>query len=204
LRLRRNLQGTFREEPHLLAFSIVGFFGLGQQIAGEFLKRRVGDQAHRVEDAFLFAVVIQSGHSEARVGPYLYVHFGPSLPQTDDYALQEGHRRVGGVGVARPQQSTDQVPALPVEDDQRMIHVLLVVAVANRTWLIGAFLIAVGGVCGGVEIQEHPLWSSAVFGPLSKVELEDGLGYSVATAPVGCVLKPREGRLARQISPALG
>jgi hypothetical protein len=103
------------------------------------------------------------------------------------------------VGVATPQQRADQVPALPVEDDQRMVDVLLVVAV-----VVATFLIAVGGVCGGVEIQEHSLWSSAVFGPLAQVELEDGLGHSAARTPVGRVLQAREGRLACQVSSALG
>ncbi len=67
----------------------------------------------------------------------------------------------------------------------------------------GTFLIAVGGIVRGVEVQEHLLGRSSVFGPHFKVELEDGFGYPAARAPRGRVLQARDGRLARQIGPAL-
>jgi hypothetical protein len=76
--------------------------------------------------------------------------------------------------------------------------VLSVIAV-----VVGAFLIAVGGVVCGIEVQKHFL-GSTLFASLLEVELEDGLGYSVAPAPVGRVLKARDGGLARQIDPLSG
>jgi hypothetical protein len=54
------------------------------------------------------------------------------------------------VGVSRPEERRDQVPALAVEDQERMVHVLLVVTV-----VVATFLIAVGGIVRGIEIQEH-------------------------------------------------
>ena len=66
-------------------------------------------------------------------------------------ALQEGHRRVAGVGGARPQDRRDEVPGLAVEDEQGMVHVLPEVAVVGAP-----FLVAVGRIVGGVEVQEAP------------------------------------------------
>ena len=54
--------------------------------------------------------------------------------------------------------------------------------------VVGAFLIPVGRVCGGVEVQKHPL-RSALFGSLPQVELEERLGYLVTAADVRGVLK---------------
>jgi hypothetical protein len=101
------------------------------------------------------------------------------------------------VGVSRSKQRCDQVPALAVEDQKRMVDVLLVIAV-----VVGAFLIAVGRIVRGVEIQKHLLRRS-VFASLAQVELEERLGYLVARAPCGCVLQARDGGLARQIRSAL-
>jgi hypothetical protein len=102
------------------------------------------------------------------------------------------------VGVARPQQRRDQVPRVAVEDEQGMVDVLLEVTV-----VVGAFLIAVGGVVRGIEVQ-HDLLRGAAFSPLSQIEFEDGSGYPVATAPRSRILRPRDGRLACQLGPVLG
>ena len=64
------------------------------------------------------------------------------------------------MGVARSQERRDQVPALAVEDEQGMVHVLPIVAV-----VVASLLIAVGGISGRVEIQDYPL-RSAVLAPL--------------------------------------
>ena len=56
------------------------------------------------------------------------------------------------MGVSRPQKRRDQVPALPVEVEKRMVDVLAVVAV-----VVTALPLAVGGVCGRVEVQEYLL-----------------------------------------------
>ncbi len=90
------------------------------------------------------------------------------------------------------------MPALTVEDEQRMVDVLAVIAVIE-----GAFLLSVYRIVGGVEVQKDLLWSAIAL-PLSKVGLEEDFGYLAARAFVRRVLKSREGRLARQIGAALG
>ena len=94
------------------------------------------------------------------------------------------------MGVAAPQQHADQMSTLAVEDAQRMVDVLLVVAV-----VVATFLITVGGICSRIEVQKH-LLRSAIFAPLPHVESQERLSYSVARAPRGCVLEPRDGGLA--------
>jgi hypothetical protein len=68
------------------------------------------------------------------------------------------------VGVACPQKRRDQVPALAIEDEQQMIHVLPIVAV-----VVAPFLLSVGGVVCGVEVQKHPLRGAS---PLSLLEVK--------------------------------
>ena len=84
------------------------------------------------------------------------------------------------------------MPTHPVEDEQGVVDVLFVVAVVE-----GAFLISVGGIIGGIEIQHYP-FRDALLASLFEVELEDGLGYPVARASGGSILKARDCRLACQ------
>src|SRR5215208_1441641 len=102
------------------------------------------------------------------------------------------------MGVAGPQKRRDQVPALAVEDEQRMVDVLAVVAV-----VVAAFLLAVGGVVGCVEVQKNLIWS-AVLLSLPEVKLEEDFGYLAARASRGRILHPRDGTLARKRGAALG
>lgn len=102
------------------------------------------------------------------------------------------------VSVARPQQRADQMPALAVEDHEWVVHMLTVVAMVGR-----AFLISVCGIIGRIEIQED-LPRSAVLAPLPKIEFEECLGHPVAAAHVGRILQAADGRLAGEIRPALG
>ncbi len=102
------------------------------------------------------------------------------------------------MGVSCPQQRHYEMPALAVEDDQRMVHMLPIVAVVVTT-----FLIPVGGIVRRVEVQKHPLRSAARL-PLSHVKLEENSGYLVARAYRGRVLHPRDGRLRGKVLAALG
>lgn len=52
------------------------------------------------------------------------------------------------MGVSRPQQRRDEMPRLAVEDEQRIVHMLTVIAVVVR-----AFLLSVSGICGRVEVK---------------------------------------------------
>ena len=89
------------------------------------------------------------------------------------------------------------MPRVAVEDEQGVVYMLLEVAVVVR-----AFLITVGGVVRGVEVQKHFIWRALLL-PLLQIELEEDLGYLVARASGGRILHPTDGRLARS-SPLSG
>src|SRR5215216_2538282 len=62
---------TLGEEPGLLAFFLMAFLGFVEQLFGESLEARVGYESDGVSDALGLAVIVQSGHREACVRPYL-------------------------------------------------------------------------------------------------------------------------------------
>ncbi len=72
------------------------------------------------------------------------------------------------------------MPRLAVEDEKRMVHMLPVVAVVAR-----AFLLTVGGLVGRVEIHKHLLGSAAAPASLREVEFEEHFGYLAAGASGG-------------------
>ena len=76
---------------------------------------------------------------------------------------------------------------LAVEDDERMVDVLPIVAVVE-----GAFLLSVGGICGSIKVQKYFL-RSAILLPLPQIEFEEDFGYSVTRASGGRNLKPTDG-----------
>ena len=102
------------------------------------------------------------------------------------------------MSVSCPKERRDEVPTLAVKDQEWMVHVLLVVAM-----VVATFLIAMGGVVGGIEVQKDFL-RSAILAPLCEVDLEEDFGYPVARASRGGVLKPADGRLLARSAPLSG
>jgi hypothetical protein len=97
------------------------------------------------------------------------------------------------MSIAGPQECRDELVCLTVEHHQRVVHVGLVVAV-----VVGSFLVAVGGVVCGVEVQQNP-FGGAFFAPLPDVELAELLSDAQASLGVGGVLQPRDRRLAGEV-----
>ncbi len=102
------------------------------------------------------------------------------------------------MGVSRPKERRYEVPTLAVEDQERVVDMLAVIAV-----VVGAFLLAVGRVVCRVELQKHPVGHTVLLS-LGKIKPEENLGDSAAGASGGGVLKAADGRLARKVLPALG
>jgi len=105
---------------------------------------------------------------------------------------------MAGVGVTRSQDGRNELTALPVEDEQGMVDVLLVVAV-----VVAAFLIAMGGIVGRVEVEQN-LLRSRVFGAFSQIELKKNSCHQVAGASRNRILKPGDGGLGSQLLTTLG
>jgi hypothetical protein len=91
------------------------------------------------------------------------------------------------VSVSCPQECRDEVRTLTVEDDERMVDVLLVIAVVE-----GAFLLSVGGICDSIKVQKYFLRSAILLPP--QIEFEEDFGYYVAGASGGRILKPAHAR----------
>lgn len=90
------------------------------------------------------------------------------------------------------------MPALAIEGQKWMVHVLMVMAVVEET-----FLLSVDGIIGCVEVQQHLLWSTARRA-LSEINLEEYMEHSVTATNVHSVLQAREGGVACRILAALG
>ncbi len=94
---------------------------------------------------------------------------------------------------AGAQDGRDELLGVAVEDEQRMVDVLAVVAVVGA-----ALLIAVGGVVGAVEVEQDALGRAGVLA-LAQVEQGKRLSQTDAGVAVDRVLHPGEGGLAGEV-----
>ena len=169
-----------------------------QQGGGQALQDGVGDQPDGVGDRVRLAPGVQARDGEAAVGAQLDRDVRPGRPQLAQQAAQHQHDEAAAVDVARAQDGGDQVAGVAVEDQQRVVHVLAVVAVVGHP-----FLLAVGRVVGPVEVQQDP-GGRAGAATLAEVQVDQRLGEPLDGVPIDRVLQPREGRLAGQVRLARG
>jgi hypothetical protein len=101
------------------------------------------------------------------------------------------------MGVARSQNSSDELACVSIEDQKRMVDVLPEVAV-----VVTLFLITVGRIVCGIEVQKD-LFRSTIFAARSDIQLAQSLGDPVAGTGTNRILHPADGRLACQILPTL-
>jgi hypothetical protein len=87
------------------------------------------------------------------------------------------------VGGARAQDRGDQLPGVRVEDEERMVHLLAVVAVVSRP-----LLLAVRRVVGAIEIEHQPAGSTVPL-PLAHIDFHEGFGKLIAGVPIHRVLQ---------------
>jgi hypothetical protein len=96
----------------------------------------------------LLQIVIESGHGKTGIGPEEDEGLGVRLPQLFDQPFEYCQRPLGGVGVAGAQHRGQGKAVLAGKNEERMIHVLFVIAVEEAE-----LLLAVGGVIGGVQVK---------------------------------------------------
>jgi len=99
------------------------------------------------------------------------------------------------VNIAGAENRGKRKPVEAVEDQQRMVHVLIIVAVKETQ-----LLVPMGGVVGGVHIQYDP-FRRAEMRPDVQIGQEVGEAAEIATGYP--VLKPADGRLTGQIGACL-
>ena len=99
---------------------------------------------------------------------------------------------MGSVGVARPQHCGQRKAGAAVEDEKRMIHMLLVIAVEEAE-----LLLPMGGIVGGVHVQDDNLPGA---GMGLEVELQQPIGESTQVLGGNPVLEPGQGGLRGQVA----
>ena len=132
--------------PLSLAFAL----SLGQFVCDQGFKPWIAGKAEDVVDAVSLAPRHQLLAAEAGIRPKPDVDVGPALPDLRD---DKGDLLLGasrGVDVRGPQFRQKQLPA--AENIKRQIAVAFVIAVEEP-----AFLIAMDGVVGRVEIEDDAL-----------------------------------------------
>jgi hypothetical protein len=140
---------------------------------------------------------IQPGDGAAAVGPQLDRHVRPGAAQPAHEPAQHQHEEAAAVGVAWSEHRRDQLAGVAVEDQEWVVHVLLIEAVVGDT-----LLVAMGGIVGAIDIDQH-LAGWSVPAALADVEVDERDRQSLDGVAVDGVLQPGEGRLAGKIRTAV-
>ncbi len=126
-----------------------------------------------VLDAEELAELIEQRQSETGIAAQLDLHAGKSGLQSRHQAQQHGHDASMTGGVSRSQSRRQQASGVALEDQHRMIHVLVVGAVEEAE-----LLLAMGGIVGGIDIQQD----LAAFADLLAAEANELIEQSIVQA----------------------
>ena len=138
-------------------------------------------------------VVVQGRDGEAAIRPQFDRDLGPARPQVPHQALEDAEGAPTGVAGARPQHGGDELARLPVEDQQRVVHVLAIIAMVGH-----AFLPAVGRIVRAIKV-EHDVRGHTIALPLLQVEPDQRHRQAVARLGIDGILQAGEGGLAGQV-----
>jgi len=119
------------------------------------------------------AELVEKWKSEAGVAAQLDLHAGKSGLHSWHQAQQHGHDAGMAGGVSRTQSRRQQASAVALENQHGVIHVLAVSAVEEAE-----LLLAVGGIVGGVEVEQN----LAARADLIAAETDELLASGVAQA----------------------
>src|SRR5258708_308796 len=160
---------------------------------GALLEDAVGGDADGVLDLEELAEFIEHGQSEAGIAAQPDLHAGKGGLQSRHQAQEHGQDTGMTGGVSRTQPRCQQASGVALENQHGVIHVLAVGAV-EKTEL----LLAVGGIVGGVEVEQN----LAALADLIAAETDELLAPSVVEAHQiaarGRVLPAAERRLRAQ------
>src|SRR5271157_3134605 len=116
---------------------------------GALLEDAVGGDADGILDAEELTELVEKWESETGIAAQLDLHAGEGGLQVGYQAQQHGHDAGMTGGVSRTQARRQQVSGVALEDQHGVIHVLVVSAVEEAE-----LLLAVGGIVGGVEVEQ--------------------------------------------------
>ena len=116
---------------------------------GALLEDTVGGNADGILDAEELAELVQERQSKTGIAAQLDRHAGEGGLQTRHQTQQHGHDAGMTGGVSRTQARRQQASGVALEDQHGVIHMLAVSPVEEAE-----LLLAVGGIVGGVEIEQ--------------------------------------------------
>ena len=171
------------------------------QVLPQAQQHLVLGQPHQVIDISQLCVerlehLQEAWFGEGRVRSHDNPHLGKTALEGLDEPAQHALSTPRGVDIAGAQQSANQLAALPIKNQQRVVHVLVVVSVEE-----GQLLLPVGRVIRRIDVQHHHL------GRLREgvhVVLLEQPEHSTHAQAVHRVLHAREGWLRGQGGVPLG
>lgn len=190
------LVGEGREGALLFPGGLVGLAGLFDQRGDAVAKAGVGNEADRVGDVQTLQGAVEVGDGKAAVGPHEDVGFGVALLQPGENPSEDVGGAFGGMGPAGAQHGGQGVAGEAVEDEKRMEHVLAVEAVEE-----GELLAAVGGIVGGIDVDDDQAPGAGVGGD---VGFDEEFGNTDQLFSGDAVFEPAQGGLGGEIGGRIG
>ena len=141
----------------------------------------------------VFTVVVEGRDSKAAVGPQLDGDPGPALADQPHQPFEDGHHTITGVDGAGSQDGGDELIGVPIEDEERVVHVLAEVAVVALP-----LLLPMHRIVGPIQVQQDaPRPAQSL--PFGEIDADQGLSQAVAGLGGGGILQAGQRRLTGQI-----
>jgi len=142
------------------------------------------------------------GKGEPAVGAQLDGDVQPARTQRGDEAFEDADHPATGMRCPLAQHGSDEVVGVTVEDEQRvvqMVHVLAVVAM-----IAAALLLTMRRIVGAVQIKQRMARHATCHAlPFPHIQRHQRLRQVIAGAPIHRILQTREGGLTGQIGARL-
>src|SRR5271157_324359 len=179
-----------RKRALRLSAATIAASKLALKTSGSALEDRVGRHANGVLNAEEFAELIEQRQGKTSIRAQLDPNSRKFLLQARHQTQQQRHDpSVAGSGPSA-QSGRQQAAGVALEDQQWMIHVLIVGTVEEAQ-----LLMTIGGVVGGIHIQEDLTASSDLFATDAHEPIEQSLLQQNDLASGGRVLPSAQGGL---------
>ena len=156
----------------------------------------IGDETNHVVNPPLLTEPVEPGHCEPGIGPEHDLSLGIGLPHSPEESLEHRLGPMGGMGITRPEYTGERKAAQSIEDEERMIHVLFIIAMKETQ-----LLVPMGRIVGRVDIEDNHLARS---GMSLHVQREEPIGKSSQVFAAYPVLKAGKRGLRSKILAGFG
>ena len=160
---------------------------------GQCSQLAAGPDADGVADALVLKKVVQDGNGQAAIAPELDRNLGPSSSYLSHNPLEDVDDAVTGMRDTGTQHDRDELIGLPLEEQERVVHVLLIIPVIGVP-----FLVAVRGIIGAIGIDQDVGGTTRLL-VLSEVDAKKHLSQAVAGLVIDRVLEAGERGLTGEV-----